>query len=171
MKRRPLLLAPLALATSSVSALEYPIGEPVLANGMEIAAVYLQPVVMEPVGHLPAAEADIHLEADIHALEDNPNGFSAGAWVPYLEIDYVLTKGNDEAPIEGSFMPMVASDGTHYGDNVKLDGPGEYHLTFTIQTPSLMRHIDNETGVAEWFDTFNVEYSFVYAGVGKKGGY
>ncbi len=39
-------------------------------NEMEIAAVYLQPIDMEPRGMgLPAAKSDIHLEADIHAVE------------------------------------------------------------------------------------------------------
>ncbi len=37
---------------------------------MEIAAVYLQPIEMEPRGiDLAASLADIHLEADIHALK------------------------------------------------------------------------------------------------------
>lgn len=171
MKHLSLLVAPLAFVTTSVLALEYPIGDPVMKNGMEIAAVYLQPVVMDPAGKLPAEKADIHLEADIHALENNANGFPIDAWIPYLEIDYVLSKDESDATIEGTFMPMVASDGTHYGDNVKLDGPGKYQVTFTIQAPQLMRHIDKETGVAKWFDTFSVNYEFVYAGVGKKGGY
>ena len=38
-----------ALATPAL-ALEYPIGVPQQRNGMEIAAVYLQPVEMEPDG-------------------------------------------------------------------------------------------------------------------------
>lgn len=40
----------LALASSVAFAGEHPIGEPVEINGMEIAAVYLQPVDMEPKG-------------------------------------------------------------------------------------------------------------------------
>jgi uncharacterized protein involved in high-affinity Fe2+ transport len=57
--------APAALAFK-----EYPAGEPVTMNEMEIAAVYLQPIDMEPRGMgLPAAKSDIHLEADIHAVE------------------------------------------------------------------------------------------------------
>ncbi len=43
---------------------------------MEIAGVYLQPVTMDNGSghshHLPAVDADIHLEADIHATENNP---------------------------------------------------------------------------------------------------
>ncbi|MFD2192219.1 iron transporter [Pistricoccus aurantiacus] len=171
MKRLALAALPLVAIAGQALALEYPIGEPKLENGMEIAAVYLQPVTMEPAGELPAAQADIHLEADIHALEDNPNGFAPGAWIPYLEIDYRLTKEGSDTPIEGSFMPMMANDGTHYGANVKLDGPGKYHLTYTVKAPQLQRHIDKETGVPEWYDTFEVDYDFVYAGTGKKGGY
>ncbi|WP_048306148.1 iron transporter [Halomonas sp. PR-M31] len=162
---------PLSLVATSALALEYPIGEPKLEHGMEIAAVYLQPVTMEPAGELPADQADVHLEADIHALEDNPNGFAPGDWIPYLDIDYTLTKQDSDESIEGSFMPMMANDGTHYGANVKLDGPGKYHLTYTITPPQLQRHIDKETGVAEWYEPFEVEYDFVYAGTGKKGGY
>ena len=37
-------------ATSSALALEYPIGAPLQRYGMEITAVYLQPVTMEPEG-------------------------------------------------------------------------------------------------------------------------
>ena len=54
---------------------------------MEIAAVYLQPVPMEPAGHDErVAESDIHLEADIHAQSDNANGFADGTWIPYLGV-------------------------------------------------------------------------------------
>ena len=82
------LVSALALSAAFAApalALEYPIGVPQQRAGMEIAAVYLQPVEMEPEGHMrKAAESDIHLEADIHALANNPNGFEEGAWMPYL---------------------------------------------------------------------------------------
>jgi uncharacterized protein involved in high-affinity Fe2+ transport len=70
-----------ALALSlPVLALEYPIGAPQNVAGMEVAAVYLQPVEMEPDGHMrKASESDIHLEADIHALGSNVNGYAEGA--------------------------------------------------------------------------------------------
>lgn len=49
---------------------EHPAGEPVEMNGMEIAAVYLKPVTMEPQGMMRAAsKSEVHLEADIHALK------------------------------------------------------------------------------------------------------
>ena len=57
-------------AASANAFTEYPIGEAVTMNEMEIAAVYLKPIDMEPRGMgLPAAKSDIHLEADIHAVK------------------------------------------------------------------------------------------------------
>jgi uncharacterized protein involved in high-affinity Fe2+ transport len=123
-----------------------------------------------------AKESDVHLEADIHAVSGNTNGFEAGAWIPYLSIGYELTKEGGETTT-GEFMPMVASDGPHYGDNVKLSGPGKYKLRFTIRPPGQSphshfgRHTDRETGVGAWFETLTADYEFVYAGTGKKGAY
>lgn len=74
----------LALFSVAAFAQEYPLGQPVIKNGMEIQGVYLQPITMDTeegqhaMSHLPADKADIHLEADIHAVEDNPNGFAEG---------------------------------------------------------------------------------------------
>lgn len=167
-----------SLVASPAFALEYPIGKPQHQAGMEIAAVYLQPVPMEPAGMMRAvAESDIHLEADIHAQSDNANGFPDGAWMPYLGITYEITKQGGSQKVTGELMPMVANDGPHYGDNVKLAGPGKYRLKLSITPPGASpgshfgRHTDKETGVGPWFKPFVVEYEFTYAGIGKKGGY
>ena len=40
------------LLSASAQALEYPIGTPHNVAGMEVAAVYLQPIDMEPEGHM-----------------------------------------------------------------------------------------------------------------------
>ncbi len=181
MRFRLLALATAALATSlaSASAKEVPVGKPQSAGGMEIAAVYLQPIEMDPPGMMrAAAESDVHLEADIHASKDNPNGFAEGDWVPYLTVDFELVKLDDGKKIAGTFMPMVASDGPHYGDNVKLAGPGKYRLTFKISPPGsnphaghFGRHVDKETGVGAWFAPVTTTWEFTYAGIGKKGAY
>ena len=167
-----------ALWATSVFALEYPIGTPKNLAGMEVAAVYLQPIEMEPEGMMKkAAESDIHLEADIHALANNPNGFEEGAWVPYLAIKFEVSKIGSDYKVSGDFMPMVANDGPHYGDNVKLAGPGKYKVKYTVLPPSANphshfgRHTDRATGVRPWFKPIEVEYEFTYAGIGKKGGY
>jgi len=172
-------LASLAvLAPFSAAAIEYPIGTPSNVAGMEIAAVYLQPIEMEPEGMMAkASETDIHLEADIHALANNANGFPEGFWMPYLVVKYELAKQGSADKIAGEMMPMVASDGPHYGDNVKLKGPGRYRLKLFIAPPSANqqahfgRHTDRTTGVRPWFKPFEVEYEFSFAGTGKKGGY
>src|SRR4030095_7239544 len=123
-------------AVSAAPALEYPIGKPQIKNGMEIAAVYLQPVTMEPAGMMrEAKDSDIHLEADIRATDKNNNGFADGTWIPYLAIGYELTKQGSSDKISGTMMPMVASDGPHYGDNVKVAGPGRYTLRLSIAPP------------------------------------
>ncbi|WP_417844566.1 iron transporter [Thalassospira sp.] len=164
------------LMSLPAQALEYPIGEPQEGGGLEVAAVYLQPITMEPEGIMrPADQSDVHLEADIHALADNKNGLAEGEWAPYLEIGYTLTKLDDGKSESGMLMPMVANDGPHYGDNVKLMGPGKYRLTLDVAPPTAAskfgRHIDKETGVAPWFKPFKKNYDFVFAGIGKKGGY
>jgi uncharacterized protein involved in high-affinity Fe2+ transport len=170
----PVLLAAMPLV---LHAGEYPIGVPQVSGGMEVAAVYLQPIEMDLPGMmLSAAESDVHLEADIHATEDNANGFAEGDWVPNLHVEYKvknLEKGTEQG---GAMEAMVASDGPHYGDNVKLSGPGRYALELTVHPGghgimSFGRHVDKETGVAAWPESFTVNYEFVFAGVGKKGGY
>lgn len=172
-----------ALAAMAASAAEYPIGKQSIQGGMEIGVVYLQPITMDPPGMMrKASESDIHLEADIHAVKKNQTGFAEGDWMPYLQVSYELKKqgskkqGSDFTS-KGDLMPMVANDGPHYGDNVKLDGPGKYHVTLVVKAPSgtghmaFGRHVDKETGVGPWFKPITQEYDFVFAGIGKKGGY
>lgn len=159
-------------------AAEYPIGKQQIQGGMEIGAVYLQPITMEPEGMMrKASDSDIHLESDIHAVKDNPTGFAEGDWMPYLQVHYELTKPGSSYDQKGDLMPMVANDGPHYGDNVKLAGPGKYHLKLIIEPPmqtghmAFGRHVDKETGVGPWFRPITLEYDFPFAGIGKKGGY
>ncbi len=172
-----LLIGASALVVNAY-AIEYPIGAPQQRFGMEIGAVYLQPIVMEPEGMMKKVEeSDIHIEADIKALAGNPNGFEEGAWIPYLIVKFEVGKVGTTQTVAGEFMPMVANDGPHYGDNIKLFGPGKYHVKYTILPPSenkqahFGRHTDRLTGVRPWFKQFDVEYDFTYAGIGKKGGY
>ncbi len=160
------------IAATSVVADDVEIGV-VNKNGMEISAVYIQPVTMEPM--LPGmGPSDIHLEADIHALKDNQNGFGEGDWVPYLGITYSISKVDSSWSTTGAFMPMVAVDGPHYARNLKLDGAGKYTLTYSIEPPPIngfYRHTDKESGVGKWWVPFTLEWDFTYVGVGKKGGY
>ncbi|ARP82728.1 hypothetical protein CAL12_19150 [Bordetella genomosp. 8] len=178
MIKHALVLAAGLMLYGVAHAAEYPIGKPAEKGGMEIGAVYLQPIEMDPPGIMrPAKDSDIHLEADIHATANNPTGFPEGEWMPYLAVKFELQKVGSNNVQKGMLMPMVANDGPHYGDNVKLEGPGKYKLKFLIAPPTadahshFGRHIDKETGVGPWFEPFELDYEFVFAGTGKKGGY
>lgn len=148
---------------------EFPIGDEVEVEGMNIAAIYLKPVDMEPAmkAGLSADKSDIHLEADISALKDNPFGFGFGEFVPYLTVKYVISDEKNNEVLSGSFMPMNAGDGTHYGANVKMPGAGNYKLKFIIDSPEkqdFLLHTDAETGVPGrfWKKPIVVEYEFPY---------
>ncbi|WJW75809.1 iron transporter [Thiohalobacter sp. IOR34] len=170
---RSLLTSLLLGASTAVSAGDVRIGS-VEKNGMQVGAVYIQPVTMEPMLPGMAQPADIHLEADIHALRDNPQGFREGDWIPYLSISYTISKQGSDWTRSGILMPMAANDGPHYASNLKLDGAGKYRLRYHIKPPpyaAFHRHSDRETGVAPWWAPFDLEWDFIYVGVGKKGGY
>ena len=150
---------------------EFPIGDEKEVENMKIAAVYFQPVEMEPKENagLSSEEADIHIEADIHSLKGNSTGFGFGEWIPYLTIDYQLENKETNEVVEGSFMPMNAADGPHYGANLKMPGTGEYTLVFTIRSPEsqgMLLHVDKETGVEGrfWEEPITVEWDFLYLG-------
>lgn len=148
---------------------EYPIGDEVQTGGLNIAAVYFQPVVMEPSekAGLNIAEADIHIEADIHALQNNETGFGFGEWVPYMTVKYRLKNLDNGQEQQGTFMPMNASDGPHYGANIKMMGAGKYSLAFIIESPEkqgYLLHVDKETGVPGrfWLQPIEVSWEFDY---------
>ena len=60
-------------------------------------------------------------------------------------------------------MQMNASDGPHYGANVKLDEAGSYKFVLKIESPEKkgwMLHVDPETGVKGRFWTEPLEVTF-----------
>ncbi|XOD69917.1 MAG: iron transporter [Sodalis sp. (in: enterobacteria)] len=163
------VLTGIFIAPSAMGFKEYPVGESVTINEMEIFAVYLHPIDMEPRGMgLSAAKSDIHLEADIHSIKGNKNGFGAGEWIPFLTINYTLVNNDTGEKQQGTFMPMVASDGPHYGANIKMFGVGNYKVIYHIDPPSksgMYRHTDKKTGVGRWWKPFDVSYEFKYIGL------
>ena len=175
MLNKALVAAAVCAFTAAANAAEQPAGQPVEKNGLQIMAVYLQPVEMMPVmADQNPAKTDIHLEADIHATQGNKNGFPAEAWLPYLTVRFSLTKKGSSWKSDGLLYPMAASDGPHYGANVRLDGPGAYELVFHIASPDgalFMHHTDKETGVADWWASFDYRGGFNFVGTGRKGAY
>jgi uncharacterized protein involved in high-affinity Fe2+ transport len=143
---------------------EFPIGDDQIVGPLNVAGVYFQPVDMLPAGQagLPASQSDMHMEADISAAEGNNLGYGVGDFVPYLTVKYRIQKQGGKL-IEGTFMPMSASDGPHYGANIKLDGAGKYKITFIVENPEkqgYLLHVDKETGVDGRFWTKPLEVSW-----------
>ena len=135
---------------------EYPIFEDEKVAFLNVSAVYFQPVPMSPGQEKIDKENEIHLEADISALE-NKLGYGTGDWVPYLTIDYLISDKDGKEVAKGTFMPMSASDGPHYGANIKMGESGSYKLKFTIHSPAekgYLIHSDKETGPGEVLETY-----------------
>jgi periplasmic iron binding protein len=160
-------LAGSLFAVSDIAyAREYFVGGPITKNDMEIVANYLVGVEMAPMmpGMVHGADV-IHLELDVHATADNIYGYPDGAWVPYLTIAYTLEKQGSDWKTSGTLKPMTAKDGPHYADNVKMNGPGTYKVTYTLSPPStngFYRHVDKETGVPDWWQPFSTSFTFSY---------
>ena len=134
---------------------EIPIFEDETAGFLSVNAVYFQPVPMSN-GNESIEDFDLHLEADISALE-NDLGFGVGDWVPYLTVDYAVTGSDGKEAASGTFMEMSASDGPHYGANIKLPDADTYSLKFTIHSPEengYLLHVDEETGPGGSFDEY-----------------
>jgi len=142
---------------------EHPIGDEVVKNHIQVVAVWLAAVAMEGAD-TPGAADLIHLEADIRATEDNPNGFAKDEFIPYLKVAYSIVPARGGPPVaSGELVPMVAWDGLHYGANLTMPRPGDYKLIYDIQPPSaggLGRHSDPATGVAPWWQPFQATFDW-----------
>jgi hypothetical protein len=154
-------------ATSDVGGFqENPIFEDEELEFINLSAVWFQAVPMAP-GQEDISDFDIHLEADISALE-NDLGYGVGDWIPYLTVDYsVVDEATGETAAEGTFMTMSASDGPHYGANIALPNAGTYDLTITIHNPAengYLIHSDSETGpggvLDDYFKDGNLSYTY-----------
>jgi uncharacterized protein involved in high-affinity Fe2+ transport len=147
------------------SAAEFYIGEPVVREHLQIVPNYLTGIVMSNMPDMVPGPDDIHLEADVHATKGEPHGFAEDAWIPDLTIRYTLTKKGTEWKTSGQLLPMTAGDGPHYANNLKMDGPGTYHLTYVIASPEtngFLHHVDKATGVPGWWQPITVSWTFAY---------
>ena len=155
---------------------EIPIGE-TQVGPYNVAAVYFQAVDMYPAGKgLSREESDMHLEADIHFIPKYAVAYGFGngedIWPAYLTVKYEIAKIDGTVVMSGSFMPMNADDGPHYGANIAKGLPvGPYKLRFIIEPPTdYLLHIDPETGVPakegakDFFQTHKVEFDWNYTG-------
>ena len=139
---------------------EVPIFEDVEKEFLNLTAVYFQAVDM--TGGYKAEDYDCHLELDVKALK-NGLGYGKGDWVPYLTVNYEVTKNDTKAKVsEGTFMPMAASDGPHYGANIKMDGDGLYTVKFTVKFPDSSTYLihTDETGPEAHAFPNAIEYTY-----------
>ena len=129
---------------------------------LNLNAVYFQPVDM--TGGYKAEDYDCHLELDVSALASGINfGYGNGDWVPYLTVNYEVTKNDSGSKVsEGTFMPMAASDGPHYGANIKMDGDGLYTVKFTVKFPDSSTYLihTDETGPDSHEFPAAIEYTY-----------
>lgn len=167
--------APVSMKPGEAGFEEIPIGE-TQVGPYNVAAVYFQAVDMYPTGKgLSREESDMHLEADIHLKPEAAVAYGFGngedIWPAYLTVKYEIIPLSSKKPVmSGSFMPMNADDGPHYGANIaKGLKVGKYTLRFIIEPPSdYLLHIDDETGVPaktgakEFFKTHTVEFKWDY---------
>ena len=145
---------------------EYPIGDEVEKNYLKITAVWLPAIAMDGSG-IGGTDV-IHVEADIQATEGNPQGFALGEFVPYLNVNYSVVPAAGGDPVQkGTLIPMVASDGLHYGASIAMPKEGEFRLIYDIQPPApgvLGRHTDSATGVSPFWEPFEVSFDWDYPG-------
>ena len=168
--------APVSMKPGEAGFEEIPIGEEQQVGPYNVAAVYFQAVDMYPAGKNPSKEdSDMHLEADIHLqpMYAIAYGFGNGEdiWPAYLTVKYeILAMDGKTVVMDGSFMPMNADDGPHYGANIaKGLKVGQYKLRFIIEPPTdYLLHTDDETGVPakedakNFFQTHTVEFNWNY---------
>jgi uncharacterized protein involved in high-affinity Fe2+ transport len=150
-------------ATPALAAQEFYVGEPVVKEHLQIVPNYLTGIEMN--AHPPGMEMgpdSIHLEADVHAAADEAHSLPEDTWIPYLTISYDLTKTGSPFHKTGKLAAMVAKDGLHYANGVKMAGPGTYHLTYVISPPALYRHADKATGVPDWWKPIKADWTFQY---------
>ena len=134
---------------------EIPIWEDEEVAFMNVNGVYFQPVPMSN-GNENFEDYDMHFEADVAALE-NDLGYGKGDWIPYLTVDYEIIGSDGKTAAEGTFMPMSADDGPHYGANIKLPNADTYSVRLKFHSPEengYLIHLDDETGPGGTLDKY-----------------
>ena len=126
---------------------EIPIWEDEEVGFLNVNGVFFQPVPMSN-GNENIEGFDMHFEADVAAL-DNNLGFGKGDWVPYMTVDFEIIASDGTTAASGTFMPMNADDGPHYGANIALPNADTYSVKLTFHNPEengYLIHLDDETG-------------------------
>ncbi|MFZ1382659.1 MAG: iron transporter [Scrofimicrobium sp.] len=135
---------------------ELPVGDsgPQTNGPLTVDLVYFQAVDMEhgSMAMPPASESDMHFEVDLVTTEEASEwGYEADQFLPYLTVTAVATNQDTGEEIDlGTMMPMIAADGPHYGNNIKLPA-GNYDVKVSVASPadSFMLHTGNDTSAVK----------------------
>ncbi len=87
---------------------------------------------------LKEKQTDIHIEVLANWNNDAPDGSPLGGFIPYLEIDAIITNQNTDESSKVFLTPHLnMSDNYHYAQNIKLPGKRNdiYQLVFNINAP------------------------------------
>lgn len=147
---------------------ELPVGDsgPQTNGPLTIDLVYFQAVDMEhgSMAMPPASQSDMHFEVDVATTDEAAEwGYGADEFLPYLNISAIVTNKDTGEEIDlGTMMPMIASDGPHYGNNISLE-PGNYDVTVTVQSPAdeFMLHTGKDTSAVKgrfWTEPLKFEF-------------
>lgn len=147
---------------------ELPVGDsgPQTNGPLTIDLVYFQAVDMEhgSMAMPPASESDMHFEVDVATSEEATQwGYEADQFLPYLEIKIVATNTDTGEETDlGTMMPMIASDGPHYGNNISL-APGSYDVEVSVASPAddFMLHTGKDSSGVEgrfWTEPLTFEF-------------
>ena len=152
-------LASLRLAPAA-DAREYLFGGSVHARDMETGANYRLGGKQALMSSGMAMGPDVlHLEADVHATADNVYGYPDDACVGYLAMACAIEKQGSRWRASGTLLPMQAKDGPHDANNVRMDGPAIYKVTYRFTAPGangFLRHVDHRW--APFDETFTSAY-------------
>lgn len=147
---------------------ELPVGDsgPQTNDALTVDAVYFQAIEMEQGSSMvpPASQSDMHFEVDISTNEKATAwGFEKDQFLPYLDVKAVATNTKTGKKVDlGTMMPMIASDGPHYGNNIKLPA-GDYDVTITVGSPAdkFMLHTGKDSSAVKgrfWKEPLKFEF-------------
>ena len=129
------------LAAAPAHALELVLGEETVAPGIVfIFEGAIKDRISPPEHHLDIAHTDVHIEARVNWGEDGriPEGTPPGGFVPYLNINAVITSQATGKSAHVTLLPHVnLIDNFHYARNVALPAAigDRYEVVFHVHPP------------------------------------
>ena len=131
----------LLTAMPAAQSLELIIGEEKVSPG--IVLVFegaIKDTVFPEEQNLAVGQTDVHIEARVNWSEDGPlpPGAPAGGFIPYLEINAVVTSQTNGESVHATLLPHInAIDNFHYARNIALPSAisDRYEVVFYISPP------------------------------------